>query len=560
MAQRYTNASVPIKSESDSWLSYGVVFVSSLVIYLLTLSHNLVASHDSIGYINEIDHYQWLFHPHHLLYNPISILWLKLFRWLGCESDSSYIVASLNSVFGAGGLVLIFIILRKRLSSNLSSTISTLITIGASFGFWFYSDCVEVYIIPLFFLLAVLCILLKPTLRSKDIILIGVFHGIAVLFHQIHVLLGFAIIARLIFFRKDLNISLSKALTLYLAPAMGIIFLSYGLVLAIDVQPKNLNDVLYWGTAYSHSLPGSWNVPSLKSLFKAFIGFSHSVFGGHFMFAVPAIKERLLQILGSHELKDEIFLVSTLSQTVAQILTILSVVFGLLLIYVLAVSLRFVKTIRHHLTPAIISIGVWILVYCLFFWVWDPTNLEFWIPQTVLLFLIVHYCLQRMSNRMIAKAIVIIFPILMLMINYFGSISRLHSEYNDYFFVEATALAKITTAKDIILTDEQWIVEGYYKRFISAAIFSPEDINDTRPEYAISKQSLSRHLDSTLVNGGSVLIAIQNPKKPLSDSQYYSYLTQFFPQSTQRLSLHRRMIGNLEIGVIMKNPKIGYLF
>ncbi len=532
-------------------MPYAIVFFSSLVVYLLTLSHNLVASHDSIGYINEIDHYQWLFHPHHLLYNPISILWLQLFRTLGCTSDSSYIVASLNSVFGAGGLALIFYILLKRLASSYTASISTLITIGASFGFWFYSDCVEVYIIPLFFLLAVLSVLLKPTLRSKEIFVIGVLHGVAVLFHQIHVLLGFAIIARLVFFRKDLDISLSKAMMLYLAPAMGIIFLAYGMVLAIDVQPKNLNDILYWGTSYSHSLPGSWNVPNLKSLFKAFIGFSHAVFGGHFMFAVPAIKERLVQILGSHELKDEIFLVSTLSQTVAQILTLLSALFGLLLIYIFAVSLRLLKSIRHHLTPAIISIGVWMIVYCLFFWIWDPTNLEFWIPQTVLLLLMIHYCLQKMSDSIIRKTLLIMLPILMLTINYFGSISLLHSEDNDYFFVEANALASITTAKDIIITNEQWIVEDYYKRFTAAGVFSPEDINDTRPGHIYSRNSLVARFDSLYMNGAKIIVAIQNPKVPITDSLYFNYIHLFSTQDFNTpLLLHRQQIGGLEIGII----------
>lgn len=532
-------------------MPYAIVFLSSLVVYLLTLSHNLVASHDSIGYINEIDRYQWLFHPHHLLYNPISILWLKLFRSLGCTSDSSLIVASLNSVFGAGGLVLFFYILRKRLSSSLTASISTLVTIGASFGFWFYSDCVEVYIIPLFFLLAVLSILLKPSLRTKDIFLIGILHGVAVLFHQIHVLIGFAIIARFIVFRQNSNVSLGKALLLYLAPAIGIIFTSYGLVLLINVQPKNIGDVLYWGTAYSHTLPDSWNVPSLRSLFKAFIGFSHAVFGGHFMFAVPAIKERLVQILGSHELKDEIFLVSTLSQTVAQLLTLLSALFGLLLIYIFAASLRLLKSIRHHLTPAIISIGVWMIVYCLFFWIWDPTNLEFWIPQTVLLLLMLHYCLQKMTNRTIAKVLIVLLPLLMITTNYFGSISRLHSEQSDYFYVEANALAQMTTANDIIITDEQWIVEDYYKRFTKATVVSPNDLNDPRPEYALSKSAFVSRVDSVLANHGKIFVAIQNPKSALTDSLYLSYLRVFSPTiDSSSIKIERSMIGSLEVGKI----------
>ena len=130
----------------------------------------------------------------------------------------------------------------------------------------------------------------------------------------------------------------------------------------------------------------------------------------------------------------------------------------------------------------------------------------------------------------------------------------MRDEHYDYFYVEATSLGAMVTPNDIILTDEQWIVEDYYKRFTSAAVFSPEDINDTRSEHTISKQSLAAKMDSSLTKGGAFIVAIQNPKLPLTDSAYYRYFNFFSAHTiTTPLTLNRRKIGTLEIGEISQH-------
>src|SRR5579864_8631572 len=152
------------------------IFTSFFGLYLLTLSHCLSASHDSIWYINDIDSAIWIFHPHHLLYHPAAIIWLHFFHSIGIFYDSSLIVAGLNSLFGALTISVIYYILKVRFANTTVAALSTTILIGCSYGFWFYSVCVEVFIIPLFFIVVALLFLMRNPLRYRDMILVGICH------------------------------------------------------------------------------------------------------------------------------------------------------------------------------------------------------------------------------------------------------------------------------------------------------------------------------------------------------------------------------------------------
>ena len=164
-----------------AWTPTSGVYVVTLLLYLLTLSRNSSASHDSIRYINRIDAGTWYFHPHHLLYEPTALVWLKLCRLLGASADSSLIVSSLNSFFGAGIVALVFSLLRRSFGHSVTTALSTTALVGVSFGVWFYSVCVEVYVIALFFSMVALSYLLKRPLSRRGIIGLGLLHGLVVL-------------------------------------------------------------------------------------------------------------------------------------------------------------------------------------------------------------------------------------------------------------------------------------------------------------------------------------------------------------------------------------------
>jgi hypothetical protein len=182
------------------------LFAGFLLLYLLTLSHNLAASSDSIFYLSFIDQGHWLFHPHHLLNEPLCILWLRFWRLIGISSDSAYIVASINSLFGAAGLGTIYFINRSRFKLKIVSSIIPTCLIGFSFGYWFYSDCIKTNIIPVFLCICILTVLLKLQLSKRDIILLAVLNGLAIIFHEVFILSAFSTLLILYLNKKETSI------------------------------------------------------------------------------------------------------------------------------------------------------------------------------------------------------------------------------------------------------------------------------------------------------------------------------------------------------------------
>jgi len=516
------------------------VSVGFFIIYLLTLSHNLVASHDSVGYINEIDSGKWLFHPHHLLYHPISLLWLRLLRAIGITADSALIVSSLNAVFGSASAGLVFFFLRSRFGDSKKEAMSTVLLIGCSFGFWFYSVCVEVYIIPLFFLLAALFILVKTPLRIKDLFWVGVIHGIGILFFQAHVLFTFAVFAR-IFFTKETEFSSKwKALFTYLIPASGIAIIGYLLVILFDVQAHTLDAALYWLSSYAHDMAQCWNVPSFHSLVKAVIGFSHSFIGGHFLFGIPGFEARFTKALGDqHEFHDEAFLVHTASPMLSILLLILTICLVGCILFIFIKSIPSIKKIYVAQRSQILPILVFLLVYCIFFFVWDPSNLEFWIPQSVLCWLLFDRILAYRRLARSTKIFRIALPLLLVTINFFGSILYLHHESDDYFYVLSTAAAKETSANDIIITDQPWIEEEYYKRFTKTSVFTPQEVERSDSK----KKIFAAGVHSTLISGGKIWLSFPIESMSFSFKPLWEQSIASIPlQQTQKVVADKNFI------------------
>jgi hypothetical protein len=173
------------------------------MLYVFTISGNLSIAHDTIYYVSRIDagpttdlafrtdgilRRDFSYHPHHLLYDGVAPVWVQLTRTASVASDSAYLVSLLNAVFGSLTLCVFHLILRSRLGLGRATSLAGTALPAFSFGFWFYSVCVEVYIIPTFFLSLSLYLLTSSQVSVKRFGLVGFTHGLAVLFYQVHLL------------------------------------------------------------------------------------------------------------------------------------------------------------------------------------------------------------------------------------------------------------------------------------------------------------------------------------------------------------------------------------
>ncbi|MFH1675688.1 MAG: hypothetical protein ABIC40_01600, partial [bacterium] len=134
--------------KSCSIFELALVFTASFVVYALTMANNYSQAPDGIYYINNIDAKWEIFHPHHLLYTPLAIVIVKIFHLFGYTGDSIIPVSLMSSFFGSLTLCVFYCIMRKRLNLGIPASLIATALPAFSFGFWFYSIAIEVYMVP----------------------------------------------------------------------------------------------------------------------------------------------------------------------------------------------------------------------------------------------------------------------------------------------------------------------------------------------------------------------------------------------------------------------------
>jgi hypothetical protein len=141
---------------------------------------------DSWYYAASIKHGGEIFHPHHLLYNALGLV----FSWL--PSKAGFEIISCMKVMNAFFALLILITIRQILYHfKLTDRQVVLITClsGLSFSVMRYATENETYIVPLYFALLASYNYIKFTTsgRNRDALYSGIWAAISVLFHQTYI-------------------------------------------------------------------------------------------------------------------------------------------------------------------------------------------------------------------------------------------------------------------------------------------------------------------------------------------------------------------------------------
>lgn len=145
------SAIIAIWSAVHPWLVPLVLFAGSLAAYSNTFTRNY--TYDAAAYATQIRNFSetgrvgWLFHPHHLLYNPLGLMAWYLLTELGLKADPMYSLQYMNAFFGALGLVLLYEVLQRggfRLTRTSENTrrpggilpFTASIVLGCAYGYW----------------------------------------------------------------------------------------------------------------------------------------------------------------------------------------------------------------------------------------------------------------------------------------------------------------------------------------------------------------------------------------------------------------------------------------
>ena len=452
-----------------------VVFAAACIFLLITQTQNFSAAHDSITYLVGIINGEQLFHPHHLLYHVLARNWLLFWQAVFPSIPDYSIVTAFTSLWGAGSLALVWTIFRRRFGLRVKAALYATLVIAFSYGTWFYSANIEVYMPAVFFMLLLLHAI-PEKLSRKAVLLIAVLHSLAILFHQVNIL--FAVFLLYYFIRQGKSIGVARALGLYMGTGLLLVGGMYFYGGWIAEGHQSWSEWITWirGYTYGHDY---WRPWTTETPLMVATGIAHALIGGHFLFQIPQVNQRLTGSLAEHSLQDELYLSSAIDPAWAWFLSGLCI--ALLILTVLLIW-RYIRQKAWKAPPAarFFSMGAgWtIFLYSLFFSFWMPEILEFWILQLLLCWMLLLGGVLRYPQRLhvpSTASVTLVIALILFTVNYFGSMRWLSSPEYDYYRKQTDALNIHLNAGDLVVLEDPWILDGYIRYFTPARAIQAGD-------------------------------------------------------------------------------------
>lgn len=448
---------------------YLFVYLFAYGFFLLSLSENFSAAHDSITYLNDVTGKENLFHPHHLLYNALAAVWLDFWKLIFNDTPAYFIIEAFTAVWGAGIILISWCFFRNRFNMAVTPAIIAVAVIAFSYGVWFYSANIEVYAPSVFFMLWLLyelCNKKQPDSYGN----LSVIHCLAILFHQVNIIFSLILLFQ---FRKN-----KKFLINYILSGLVIVGGVYFYAGWYAEGHNNISDFSTWllGYTYGHDYWAPWNSRTLPAMLT---GFGHSFIGGQFIFNTGFLGDILKENFSSHNFNDEIFLVKKLSTNTASLLLVLSMLAGLLMAVftILMLKNKPWKNSEKRKIFQILFAAFWL--YTVFFSFWEPEILEFWILQSVIFWIVIlGFSADFLSKKNFAL-LSIPLALSLFIVNYTGSIKWLKDKENDLYYIKIKELEKIVQPEDVFVLEKTWILDEYISGFLGNMVYSSSDFEIT---------------------------------------------------------------------------------
>jgi hypothetical protein len=350
---------------------------------------------------------------------------------------------------------------------------------AVSFGPWYYSVTVETYMIPLCLLFWASYLLTRATITVRVLIAAGFLHGLAMLFHQASVLFGAVCLVTLMFrrdFAKPAHLSFFLA---YFVPASLLVVLGYVWAAIALNKADGVGTFLTWCLGHA-SDPQLYVSVSLKTPLLAAVGFTRSIIGGHFAFAVPQVNDLLSRIFVTQSLNDERFLVRELSAGHARALLLMALS-ALGVLAVLATrSFSWRRKNRTYCGDRLSLrtrrlLWAWFASYTLFFTFWDPSNVDFWVTQNLCFLLLLGGRIESVCCRPgLASSAIALVAGLVFAVNGSGTIWPAMSSRNDFHQWRLQPVQSRVVEEDLLIIGDAWPAQGYLSylteiRFLSAS-------------------------------------------------------------------------------------------
>lgn len=398
----------------------GCIALGSLYIYTRTEVHTF----DALSYTWGVEDkpFGLLFHPHHLLYGPLGWLAYQASLALGYTGRADLPVQVVNALAGAAGIFFLW-----RFGASFTgrpfAALGASLAAGLSYAYWVYASEVEVYTLSTAFLILALWALVALEAAPGMVLasMVGLAHAGAILFHQTNLLFGLALVSFLIYTPalRRWHIVLPYALAVVLPVAAA-----YGYV-AYASQFPDWASFYGWLTDYART--GQWG---------GFLSLAH----------LPALRAGLLT-------------------SVSTDIRLATGFFGLI---VAGGGAGVYQALRNpERRPWVVLASVWFIAYLLFFWWWEPWNIEFWIALLPLwsLWILLAWPPLRPApvrninlveqTRRVARLIYLSLPYIaaaLLFQAHFAPIKDMGDAGNDYYRQVTDALAQVVQPDELVVT------------------------------------------------------------------------------------------------------------
>jgi hypothetical protein len=114
------------------------------------------------------------------------------------------------------------------------------------------------------------------------------------------------------------------------------------------------------------------------------------------------------------------------------------------------------------------------IIYSCFFFFWMPENLEFWIFQSILFWVILFSSTSPVATKKRNTQAAIIASCLFI-VNYGGSIFWLQDKKNDWYYSAVQPLIPTTTSSDLVISKDPWIMDDYVRHFTDSRLPQSQD-------------------------------------------------------------------------------------
>jgi hypothetical protein len=245
-------------------------FFLIFALYLSTLSNNFSLTHDSIEFLLQLRAGNAEFHANHLLYMPFLQVIVKAASLAGFSSSVHLIVEAAGAMAGTLTLLAGYLILRQRFGVMRWNALAAMAATGLTYGTWYYSVAIEIYIYPLLFLAWAFFVLTSPALTWRGVVAAAALQSAAILFHQTAVLFSFVPLIVLLTRRQD-EWGLTPAIgRLLLYGAVGTVIVCGSYWSAADAlgHAGSVDEFVQWFLGYGASTQ-YWSPASVKALLLA---------------------------------------------------------------------------------------------------------------------------------------------------------------------------------------------------------------------------------------------------------------------------------------------------